>query len=93
MSKIKFSDLVSPNAIAFYAFLCILFAFFIHKRICHFPDLDDDPALLNIKRDYDITIDPSELGEDKGILHAICSYKSSFMTNLGIAFLLLTVIR
>lgn len=71
--------------------------FFLQKRLCY-----DDPEstvgeIENIERDIDenVIIDPSEVRSTTGgrIIQTICKAKNHFMTNLGIAFLILTVVR
>ncbi len=100
LRDLSFKSLYSGAGLAVLAFFCILLVFLLPRRICG----DDNPAngqmgehdigrIDGISRG-DVLIDPSEHSNSEGgIIDWVCKQKASMMLNLGVAFLVLTVIR
>lgn len=91
MTKIKkegiqLSSLFSTKGLAIVGFLLMFFVFLLNSRLC--SGYDPDPLL--------VLGDGAQMGEDNreiGLLEKVCRLRKGVITNLIVAFLVITVIR
>ena len=77
-------SLISLNAMAVYAFICLLALFFLNQMLC--------PKYSESELTDEVILEPMD-ESSMGWMHKICRVKNSFVVNLGVAFLVLTVAR
>jgi len=90
----KIKDLFSVNLVQALILVAIFVVFFFAKNICSFYGYDEEEA---VERIQDNLIVPEEgepySAEGLNPIDLLCNKKGGFLTNLAVAFLVLTVLR